>query len=134
MASPTSDIGTGASITFSGWTASASSISMSGMERAEIDTTHLKTTLATADVGSKTYIPGKYASAGTIQATCHFNPDAVPPIESAAAALTITFGSGATWACTAFVTSFSWEAPLEELMTCQITWRIAGAVNATAAV
>ena len=133
MASPTSDIGTGAAITFSGWTANASSISLSGMERAEIETTHLKSTQATADIGSRTYIPGKYAAAGTIQATCHFNPDSVPPIESAAAAITVTFGSGAKWEGTAFITGFSWSAPLEDLMTCEITWRIAGAVNATAA-
>lgn len=134
MASPAADIGTGCSITFSGFTMQATEVSLSGMERASIETTHLKTTQGSSDACSRTFIPGKYADPGILNANVQFNPDALPPIEGTAAAITVTFGSGATWTCSsAFMTSFQFTAPLEELMTATAAWKLSGALNATAA-
>ncbi len=94
MPGATVDIGTGATIVFgtSGFTAEVMSISIDGIDRESIETTHLGTTVPAANqYGGRTYIPGDLADPGTTTIEINFNPDTLPPIGLAAETITITF-------------------------------------------
>lgn len=134
MASSAVDVGTGATITFgtSGFTAQITDISIDGIERESIDTTHLGTT-ASGGVGSKTYIPADLSDAGEVSIEGHFNPDTDPPIEEPAEIITITFDEGATWVGTGFMTAFNFDVPLEDKMTFSATIKFSGEVAITGA-
>lgn len=122
------DVGTATTITFgtSSFTAQVMSLNGSDITREDIDVTHM---------GSTNYMefqPGNLADGGTIEMEIHFDPDSQPPILGAAETITITFplpsgGIGAaTLVFTGYVNSWSWEAPLEEVMTAEITIKVDG--------
>jgi hypothetical protein len=135
MPSPTVDIGTGTTFTFAGFTAEVKNIDWSGISREILDTSHLATPAASpGTVGSKTYIPGDLSDPGSLDVTFHYNPDTEPPIEAAAATLTITFTSGATWVAQASMIDYSFGIPFEEVMEGTTTFKIVGPITVTAAV
>ena len=101
------DIGTGTSILFgtSGFAAELTSVSMDGISREIVETSHLGTPIAGAGkLGSKTFIAGDLSDPGTLSIEGHFDADIIPPLEAAAELITITFPLGAgesvatTWA------------------------------------
>lgn len=125
MASPTVDIGTGASMVFgtSGFTANKLSIVPPGASRPSLKTSHLGTTT------NDTFTPGDLVDRGEIRFRFQFNPDTSPPIDQAAETVTITFRSGATWAATAFMTEYNPDVPFEDVMTGEATLKISGAIT-----
>lgn len=113
------DIGTGTTIAFatSSFVANILSINGQDMSRPSIKTSHMGTT--TYD----TFVPGDLSDPGSTEMTFQFDPDTQPPINGAAEVITITFplSSGGTTAgkvvTTGFIEAWSWEDPMEELLT-----------------
>lgn len=103
------------------------SVSLSGYERAAIETTHM-----TSTSGWRTFQPSDLKSPGTIELELSFRPNDNIPITSAAETWTITFpipsggSSGATLACSGFLTSFEFSDPMDERMTATATLQLTG--------
>lgn len=122
------DLGTGTSITFgtSGFTANLLTVNPVSASRPAIDTTHLGTTTA------RTFTPADLIDWGNLEITFQFDVDDEPPIGTAAETITITFplSSGGSTAGdiegTGFMTDFSSEVQLEELMTGSATIKWSG--------
>lgn len=136
MASPGAQIADGATIVFgtSAFSAQVTSIAWGGITRPAIDTTHLGTAAPAGDnFGNRTFLPGKMVDPGEITMEIHVNPDAGPPIHAAAETITVTFNSGATWACTGFVTSFEITNALDDKLVGTMTVKMTGNINPTAA-
>ena len=118
-------VGTGATIAFgtSNFTASVSSISHGGISRPALDSSHLGTTVA------RTFVPGDLYDGGEITLSILFDPAATqPPISGVAETITIDFGTP-TNVFSGFVTEWGYEVPLEELMTADVTIKVAGAIT-----
>ena len=122
------DVGTAITIAFgtSAFAAEVKSLNGSDVTREDVDVTHM---------GSTNYMefqPAELADAGSIEMEIHFDPDAQPPILDVPETITITFPipsgglGGATLVFTGYVNAWSWEAPLEEVMTAEITIKIDG--------
>jgi len=136
MADADEDLGTGTTVTFTGFTANVTNIAPGGSDRESIDTTHLETAVAAANtLGSKTYIPADLSDAGEIVITGHFNPGYSAPIEGAPGSLVITFPSTTTWtAAAAFVTNYTpGSIDVNGLMTFSMTFKISGGIVIAAA-
>ena len=107
------------SITFStGFFAEILDISHGGIKRDKIDCTNMATATTTTSttLGNKIAIPSAYVDPGELTVEIQFNPDTKPPIDSAAASCTVKLGNAATqaqWAGSAFLTEFSYKAPLD---------------------
>lgn len=122
------DVGTATTIVFgtSAFTAAVVSLNGSDITREDVDVTNM------ASTSYMEFQPAELADGGTIEMEIHFDPDAQPPILGAAETITITFPipaggiSGATFIFTGYVNSWSWEAPLEEVMTAEITIKVDG--------
>ena len=128
-------VGTGASLTFAGVqdgvTVGLTSISMSGMSRESIETTHLGIS------GGRTFLEGDLYDPGSIE--CEFILDDAPLTSVAdvnvllllgAAGFTVTMDTGqGKWTGTAFATDLSWNFPLEELATGSVTLKITGSIT-----
>lgn len=125
--------GTGASVTFgtSGFTANFTELSIDGMSRPAIDTTHLGTTVA------RTFIPSELVDNGEFGIEFQWDPDDYPPIDQAAETITLTFplsssgSSAATFQFTGFMTDFSGGIQVGELMTGSGTIKISGDITDT---
>lgn len=126
----TPDLGTGATLTFTGITVNLTSIGMSGVSRDSIDTTHLQTTVARSSLPTDLYAPGEIA--------CEFQVDTTGPVTtqqiatfmtSGVAAWTIqSGGSLGKWTGNGYLTDFSQDWPTEELMTGSFTLTCTGAI------
>jgi len=122
------DVGTGTAIAFgtSSFTASVLSLSGSDIAREDIDITHMGST------GYKEFMPSDLVDGGSIEMEIAFDPDEQPPISAAAEEITITFpiatgnSTGATFVFNGYVSSWSWETPMEEAMTATITIKVNG--------
>lgn len=122
------DVGTATTIAFatSSFSAEVKSINGSDISREDIDVTHMGTT------NYKEFQPGDLADGGSIEMEIHFDPDEQPPILGVSESITITFptpsggGGGATLIFTGYVNAWSWEAPLEEVMTAELTIKVDG--------
>ena len=123
MAAGDTDIGTGSTLTFAGFTAQIVSLSWSGISRVAIDSSHMGTT------GGKTFIFGDQYNPGTITAEVHFKSNEAPPITGAAATLTLTFPDAATWAASAGLTEFELTDPMEDLMSASATFQASGDIT-----
>lgn len=126
-----------AAITFSsGFFAQIIDWDWDGIERKAIDTSHQGLSLAgTGKFGNMTRIPSKLNSPGTLTVNLSFNPDTLPPIESAAETVTLTIGDSstrATWAGSGFMTSYKATGPLEDRMTATAVITFSGNVTRTA--
>lgn len=125
------DVGTGASLTFAttGFTADIRSIDGQDISREVIDTTHLGTT------SYKTFMPSDLADPGGLEFEIMYDPNAQPPVTSAAEVITVTFpvpaglSTGATMSATGFISSWNWKVPLEDLMTANITVKFSGTIT-----
>jgi hypothetical protein len=122
------DVGTATTITFgtSGFTADVVSLNGSDITREDIDVTHLGST------GYMEFQPANLSDGGSIEMEIHFDPDAQPPHQADPETITITFPlppggiSPATFVFTGYVNSWSWEVPLEEVMTAEVTIKVDG--------
>ena len=128
------DVGTGCTVVFgtSGFTADIMSLNGSDITREDIDVTHMGST------GYKEFQPSDLVDGGTVEMEIGFDPDEQPPISGAAETITITFpvpsggASGATFVFVGYVNSWTWTAPMEEVMTATITIKVAGTGTAPA--
>lgn len=138
----TADIGTGTTIAFgtTGFQAQVTGVSLAGIAREAIDTSHMATTPTPAGkMGSRTFMPGDLSDGGELSLEIHFDPDDVPPISQPAEQVTVTFPipagltNGATYVFSGFVTGFQANVPLEDKMTGTLTVKVSGPITVTAA-
>lgn len=121
-----SRVGTGATVTFgtSSYAPQIETITIDGIERPVVDTTHLGT------ANFKTFIPGDLVDPGEITLEIKTNPDTEPPISGAPETITIEFPSalatGAQYSGSGFVTSDSVTNPLEDNITRSVTVKCTG--------
>lgn len=138
MASPTVDQNFGGTAVFgtSSFSIELTDWDYPGATREAIETTHLSTTDATSgQIGNRTFMPNDLVDAGEVTLSGHFNPDKVPPIHAAAETITLNFAGStldATWAFSGFITGYSWNAPLNDKMGCDLTIKISGPITVTA--
>lgn len=118
------DVGTGTTLSFSGFTYNVLSASWS-MSRASIDTSHMGTTTA------RTFMPGDLYDAGEVTFEVQFDPTIDPPVAGAAATLTVVWAglANTSWAASAVLTSFDASGSLEELMTATATFKLTGSIT-----
>jgi hypothetical protein len=136
--SPAVDQNYGGTITFatSAFTCEITDWSYSGATREVIETTHLATTDAngTTQIGNRTYMGNDLVDGGELTVTMHFNPDKYPPIHAVPEVITLDFvgaANDAKWAFTGFMTSYNWEAPLDDKMSGQYVIKVAGPITIT---
>ena len=121
-------ISTGSTVTFgtSNWTANLIGISVNGVTRNTVQTSHMGTTNA------HTFSPTKLVDWGELVLECLFTPGAsasYPPINGAPETITINYGSGTgpSDAFTGFVTGFELGAQLEDQIQATVTIKRSGA-------
>lgn len=128
------DQGYGATVTFSsGFMAQVLNASWDGLERGEIDTTHM-----TSTNGWMTFIPSDLKNPGELTVELLFNPSTAPPITGAAETITVTFpipsggSTAATWACSGFMKSLSPSVPHDDRMLATAVLKFSGEPTFTA--
>lgn len=129
MASLAANIGTGTTVAFgtSSYSTQILSVAMSGVSRPALNTSHLGTTaVQSGDWNNATFLPGEIVDGGEVTLECHYNPDVVPPFDSAAETITITVNGGATLVFSGFVTDADVNMGLDEVMTQSLTIKVAG--------
>lgn len=120
MAAGDTDLGTGTTLAIAGLTADLLSLSASGIERATVDVAHMGTS------GAKPFLLGDQYDPGELTAEVHFaaNEDIDTLMTSAAASISIVFPEATAKTVVGAVTSFSWDAPLEDVMTATVGMKI----------
>ena len=127
------DEGFGTTITFSSsFFAEIQKVALKGYARNAIQTTHMTTTS-----GYRTFQPSDLKDPGTLTIDLSFRPNDDIPITSVAATCTVTFptpagsSTGATLACSAFLTSFDIMDPMDERMTATAEVKLTGVPTRT---
>lgn len=144
MAGTTVDNAIGTTVVFatSAFTSSIMGISIAGVTRADIDTSHFGQAIPGAAVfANKTYIPSDLTDGGDLTLEVHFDPDQDLPMNSDNANETITItwpkvpadATAAIWAFDGYMKSFDMTGPLEDKMTATIVVKIAGPITVTVA-
>lgn len=127
------DVGTQTTVTFgtSSFSAQITAVNGQAFERAVLDASHM----GLAANAYRLKVPGDLIDAGGFTASILFDPNSQPPINAAPETITVTFpipaggSSGATLAGTGFVSSWTWTAPLDELMSAEMTIVWSGATG-----
>lgn len=113
-------LGTGTTLAIAGMTMDLLSLSASGIERASVEIPHMGTT------GAKPSLLGDQYSTGDLTAEVHF--DASESIDTmmtaAAASISIVFPETTAKTVVGGVTGFSWDDPLEDVMTATVTMKV----------
>lgn len=114
------DLGTGTVLTLAGLTGELLSLSASGIERVTVSKAHMGT------VGPKPFLLGDQYDPGEITADLHFAADEDIDVlmVGAQASITIVFPEGTTKTVLGAATSFSWEDPMEDVMTASVTMKV----------
>lgn len=121
--------GSGTTFTFAGFTYKVTRISLDGATVADIGTGDLTATI-------RTYEPGSLVDWGTI--TMDFEFDGTVTLPTAGTADTIEFdvradGVGSTFHCTAFIENYSFDVPVDDVMTGTGVFRLTEALTEGAA-
>ena len=122
------EIGTGTTITFAtGFFAEILSVDWSGIEREDIDSTHMGTATA------RTFEPSDLYDPGELSVTMHHAPATTPPISSAAETITVTFpdSGAATWAASGYMKSYEITSELEGKIEATAVLKFSGAITIT---
>jgi hypothetical protein len=124
---------TGTTITFdSGFFAQITKVDWSGIKRKAIETSHMgQTATPGGKAGNATFTQGKISDPGEMKVEIHYNPDTVPPIDSAAETVTVTFPSGCTWAASAYMTDYSFQGELDGKYVATATLKFSGPITVT---
>jgi hypothetical protein len=127
MAVGDTSVGTGATLTFAGFVAEITSISIDGPEATIVDVSHLGSTTL------REKLAGDLLEPGTVTAEGHFKSTIdVDGVVGTSGSLAILTGSLNTWTyAAAIMTSFSASIPLEDVETFSATWQINGALVVT---
>lgn len=122
------DEGFSTTITFSsGFCAEVQSVALNGYARNAIETTHM-----TTPQGWRTFQPSDLKDPGTLAIEMSFRPNDTPPLTSTAETITVTFpipaggSTGATLACSGFMTTFEFADPMDERMTASTELKFTG--------
>ncbi len=120
MAVGDTDLGTGTTLTLAGMTAELLSVSASGIERVSVSKAHMGT------VGPKPFLLGDQYDPGEITAEVHFpaDEDIDALLIAAEASITVLFPETTAKTVKGAVTGYSWEAPMEDVMTASLTIKI----------
>lgn len=129
MASPAVDNATGITLVAgtSGWSAQVTDFGGPSISRESIDVTHQGTTNA------RIFNPADFYDGGDLSVSGHFNPDALPPINTVNETWTITWPGGATWAFSGHMSGFDPGAVLDQKMEFEATIKVSGEITPTAA-
>ncbi len=131
MASDAVDVATGITIAFgtSGFSANVLDIDGPDWAREYLETSHQGTT-----GGHKTWIGADLADGGEFTFTVQFNPDTdVTGYGGGAEEVTLTWPSTATWVFDAIIGGYTPTAPLNQIMTANVTTKVSGGIAVTAA-
>ena len=125
MAAGDTAIGTGATMTF-GVSAGMDSwellsVEYSGVSRPSIRGDYMGTTAATK-------YPGDIIDWGQMRLSFNLTGNERPPIADAVQLLTITLPAADVWTMNGFMTDFEFSVPMEDVMTCECTFEIDGAM------
>jgi len=133
------DIGTGVSVAQttgsfdSGTEFEVLNLSVSGITREAIETSHMGTT------SYKSFVPADLTDPGTLELEIAFDADFPAPVTAAADTVTITFpqhsseaSTAAKFAASMFVTDFSFSVPFEDRQTASVSLKLTGAPTWTA--
>ena len=118
-------IGTGTTISFaSGFLAEILDITLPGMSRESIQTSHMGTS------GDHTFTPAKLVDNGEMVVELGFDADEDPPIDDDPETVTITFpdSGSSTWVFTGFLTGYEGSDPLEDRVTATATVKVTGGI------
>ena len=123
MAAPT--LTTGSVITFSsGFIAQPLRVSISGIEREFIDSTHMGTT------GARTFVPASLYDPGTIEIGMKFDASTIMPITGAMEAVTVDFpGTINNWSASGALMSFDVTGELEDHYEATATIKLSGLIT-----
>ncbi len=131
MAATAVDIGWATTITFqSGLMAKITSVSHTGYSRNMHDSSHMASTN-----GYRTFIPGDLKDPGEVSVSLLFDKNAaVKTVLADTASATCTVGypvpqggsTGGSIACSAFLQSFEFTAPMDGIMTAEATIKFTG--------
>ena len=132
MSAGTPDIGTGTTLIMDNVTIHLTSISLSGVSRESIETTHL------ASGTVRSFIPSDLYDPGTIE--CEFITDSTTPVTThniasimadVTTVWTIQVAAIGKWTGSGFVTDISFDFPTEELQTGSFTLKVSTAITTT---
>lgn len=135
MASPLSDIGTGATVGFgtSSFAPRFNELNWEGIERPVIPAPYLALAVTgSGEIGNLPKLLGDVIDAGRVSGVAHFNPDTVPPIDEDPEVITITWRSGATWVFTGQVVAYNPKIVIDGLMTADVTIEACSKITVTA--
>ena len=120
------NIGTGTTVTFSGWSGDVTGVRWNGIEVPIIDMSHMGTS------AWKTFIAGDLKDGGTVEVDLLFADDAIVPLVGTTQTLTMKRAGQATngkWAASCIFQSFSAVVPFEDRMTATATFKVSGEVT-----
>lgn len=120
MAAGDTDLGTGTTLTLTDMTGELLSLSASGIERVTVSKAHMGTS------GAKPFLLGDQYDPGEITAEINFpaDQDIDALMVAAQASITIAFPETTSKTVLGAVTSYSWECPMEDIMTASLTIKI----------
>lgn len=126
MAAGDTTLGTGTTLTLAGLTGELLSLSASGIERATVSKAHMGTS------GAKPFLLGDHYDPGDLTAEMHFKADLNIDTIMTSAEDTITIvltgldspTDDVTKVLQGGVTSFGWDAPLEDVMTATVGLKV----------
>ena len=130
---PGSYVSTGISINLpdSGFTANIVDVQPPNMTREALNASHMLST------GFHKYVAAKLVEGGQVTLNIQFDPADDPPIDADPETMEMTFADGdgtsgsedTTWAFQAFMTGYAPDAPLETIMTAQVTIKVADDID-----
>lgn len=115
----TAIVGTGTTLTFSGFTYKLLEIGGPDISREPIPASKMSTTVA------HEFLPATLVDSGVVSG--RVEADGTVPSFGATATLTITFPNAAARSCSAFLTKFNTSTPLEDKMTAEFEFKCTGA-------
>ena len=83
----------------------------------------------TSPDGAIPKIPADLADYGNLEVEIEFAESEVPPIDQPPETWVITFKSGRTWTFTGFLTNYAPAAPIDDVMTANVTIAVSGKIT-----
>lgn len=121
-------ITTGTTITFgtSSFTAEILGVGMDGIERPDIDVSHLGTEDA------REFKPGKLYDPGGLSLDIQYTPGTKPPIDAEPETITVAFADGGSVSFSGYVNAFNFEGELEDKWTGTVGVKASGVISFSA--
>lgn len=133
------EVVTGSGITFgtSGFSAEITGVGMDGIERSDIDVSHLGTPDAQSGgsgvLNAREFKPGKLYDPGGLDLDIQYEPGTNPPINGDPETITLTADGGGSISFQGYVNGFNFEGELEGKWTGTISIKASGPITFTPA-